>query len=134
MHTANIAAFAGVGFLAIGTILSLSDLGLARTSFELLIGPVLWIVGCALMVAWAIARIGLAVKRNSDISDESELGQAKEATKANRTTKPEAVASGSGKRAVAGKAVADILVPVAIWLMLMSLVAALVLLLGNAPA
>jgi hypothetical protein len=45
MHTANIAAFAGVGFLAIGTIFSVSDLSLSRTSFELMIGPVLWIVG-----------------------------------------------------------------------------------------
>lgn len=134
MHTANIAAFAGVGFLALGTILSVSDLGLAHTSFELLIGPVLWIIGCALMVAWAIARIGLAVKRKPDNSDESESGQAKEATVANRTTKPEAAASGSDRRAVAGKAVADFLVPVAIWLMFLSFVAALVLLLGNGPA
>lgn len=128
MHTTNIAALAGVGFLAMGTILSVSDLGLARTSFALLTGPVLWTVGCALMVAWAMGRVGLAVRRSSGISDQSESGQGKEGTE------PKAAASGSHKRAVAGQVVADFLVPLAIWLMLLSIVAVLVLLLGHGPA
>ena len=118
MHTANIAAFAGVGFLAIGTIFSVSDLSLSRTSFELMIGPVLWIVGCALMVAWAIGRVGLAVRRGSGISDQSESGQGKEETEPKRPIRSEAAASGSHKRTVAGQVVADFLVPLAIWLML----------------
>ena len=134
MHTANIAAFAGIGFLAIGTIFSLSDLSLSRTSFELMIGPALWIVGCALMVAWAIGRVGLAARRSSDILDQSESGQGKEETEPKRSTKSEAAATGSHKRAVAGQVVADFLVPLAIWLMLLSIVAVLVLLLGYGPA
>jgi len=134
MHTANIAAFAGVGFLAIGTIFSVSDLSLSRTSFELMIGPVLWILGCALMVAWAIGRVGLAVTRSSGISDQSESGQGKEGTEPKQPIRSEAAASGSHKRAVAGQVVADFLVPLAIWLMLLSIVAVLVLLLGYGPA
>ena len=61
MHTVNIAAFAGVGFLAIGAIFSVSDLALSRTSFELMAGPIFWIVGCALMVAWAVGRVALTM-------------------------------------------------------------------------
>jgi hypothetical protein len=70
MHTADTTAFTGIGFLTIGTIFSISDVALSRTSFELMAGPMLWIAGCALMVAWAIGRIGLAA-RGSDISDEA---------------------------------------------------------------
>jgi hypothetical protein len=81
MHTANIAAFAGVGFLAIGAIFSVSDVALSRTSFELMIGPVLWIVGCALMVAWAVGRIALSMGRDdqqksSRLREESRTGTA----------------------------------------------------------
>jgi hypothetical protein len=133
MHTANIAAFAGIGFLAIGTIFSVSDLSLSRTSFELMIGPVLWIVGCAFMVAWAVGRVSLPVKRSSGIFDQSKSGQEKEGTEPKRSIRSEAAASGSHKRAVAGQVVTDFLVPLAIWLMLLSIVAVLVLLLGYGP-
>jgi len=130
MHTANIAAFAGVGFLAIGTVFSVSGLSLSRTSFELMIGPVLWIVGCALMVAWAIGRVGLAVRRSSDFSDQSESGQGKKEAEPKLPAKSEAAASGSHQRAVEGRVVADFVVPFAIWLMLLSIVATIILLLG----
>jgi len=133
MHTVNVAAFARIGFLVLGEIFSVSDLTLSRTPFELMIGPVLWIVGCALMVAWAIGRVGLAVRRSSDVPDGSESGPATGETEPNLTTKSEAAASGSHRRAVAGKAIADFLVPIAIWVMLLSIMATIVLLLGYGP-
>jgi hypothetical protein len=128
MHTADTTAFAGIGFLAIGAIFSISDVALSRTSFELMIGPMLWIVGCALMVAWAIGRIGLAA-RGSDISDEaSALREETLPPKGRAKSGPSA--TDSHTKGVAGHFVADFLAPLTIWLMLLSFLAVIVLLLG----
>lgn len=54
MHTVNILAIVGVGFLAVGAMFCVTDLMLFDNSYVLLLGPILWIVGCALMVAWAV--------------------------------------------------------------------------------
>jgi hypothetical protein len=66
MHTVNLAAFSGVGFLVVGAMLSVSDLALFDTPYALLIGPISWIVGCALMVAWAVGRVAVAVGHGSE--------------------------------------------------------------------
>jgi hypothetical protein len=68
MRVVNVTGFAGVGFLAIGAMSSISDLAPFHTSYGLLAGPLFWTVGCALMVAWAIGRVGLAVRQSSHIS------------------------------------------------------------------
>ncbi len=70
MHTINLAALTGVGFLVIGAMLSVSDPALFDTPYALIMGPISWIVGCALMIAWAIGRVGLAVTHGSEISGE----------------------------------------------------------------
>ncbi len=70
MHTADVAAFAGLGFLAIGAMLSVSDLALFDTPYALIMGPISWIFGCALMVAWAAGRVGLAVDHQSETPDQ----------------------------------------------------------------
>ena len=126
MHTADTTAFAGIGFLAIGAIFSISDVVLSRTSFELMAGPMLWIVGCALMVAWAVGRIGLAA-RGPDISDEA---LREETSPPKGRAKSGAAATDSNTNAVAGHFVADFLGPLTIWLMLLSFLAVIVLLLG----
>lgn len=133
MQTINIAGFAGVGFLAIGTIFSVSDLALSRTSFELMIGPVLWIVGCAMMVAWAIGRVGVAVTHGSDISDEPP-SVLRETLPQTQPAKSGTAAADSHTKAAAGRVVADFLDPLVIWLILLSIIATIVLLLGSEPA
>lgn len=66
MHNVNVLAIIGVGFLAIGAIFCVMDLMLFDNSSVLLIGPLLWIVGCALMVAWAVGRVALSMDRDSE--------------------------------------------------------------------
>jgi hypothetical protein len=117
MHTADTTAFAGIGFLATGAIFSISDVALSRTSFELMAGPMLWIVGCALMVAWAIGRVGLAPTVEKEPS-----------VKLPAQPSSKAAAAGSGTKT--GKIAAEFLAPLAIWLMLLSFLAVIVLLLG----
>lgn len=134
MHTVNVAAFAGVGFLVIGAMLSVSDLALFDTPYALIIGPISWMVGCALMVAWAIGRVGLAVTRGSDISDEPRSALREEAPPDKRRATSEAVAADSHTRAAAGHFVADFLAPLTIWLIVLWFLAALVLLLGSEAA
>lgn len=61
MRSVNIPAYVGVGFLATGAVFSVKDLMLFDSSYVLLAGPMLWIVGSALMVAWAVGRVALAL-------------------------------------------------------------------------
>ncbi len=134
MHTVNIPAFAGVGFLAVGAMFSIADLALFDTAYALVIGPISWIVGCALMVAWAIGRVGLAVTRGSDVSNEPPSVLRQETAPPKRPAKSEAAAAGfSHTRAVVGQIVVDFIAPLAIWLMLLSFIGVIVLLLGAEP-
>jgi hypothetical protein len=133
MHIVNVTGFAGVGLLAIGAMSSVSDLAPFHTSYGLLAGPLFWIVGCALMVAWAIGRVGLALRHSSHISEESPSAL-REETMPHQPTKSEAAALGSRRGAVAGQVVADFLVPLAIWFIVLSFMATIVLLLGSGPA
>jgi hypothetical protein len=112
---------------------SISDLAPFHTSYGLLAGPLFWIVGCALMVAWTIGRVGLAVRHSSHISEESPSAPRKEETTPQRPTQSEAAASGSHRKALAGQVVADFLVPLAIWLIVLSFMTTIVLLLGSGP-
>jgi hypothetical protein len=91
MNTLNAAGFAGIGLLVMGAIFSRLDLTPSRTALELMIGPVLWIAGCALMIAWAIGRVDLALSARR----EAEKLPYKVARKADAAT------SGSNKTAMA---------------------------------
>ncbi len=66
MQTVNVAGLAGTGLLVNGAMLSVSDLSLFDTPYALIMGPISWIVGCALMVAWAVGRVALAVGHGSE--------------------------------------------------------------------
>ena len=134
MHNINLAAFAGIGFLAIGAIFLLPDPTLFRTSYGMMVAPIFWIVGCALMVAWAIGRVSLAVTRNSDISHEPPSTREEGTPPHKQATKSEANAADSRRRAAAGRVIADFVAPLAIWLLLLSIIATIVLLLGCGPA
>jgi hypothetical protein len=130
MHNINLAALAGIGFLAIGAIFLLPDPILFRASYGMMVGPIFWIVGCALMVAWAIWRVSLAVTRNSDISDEPPSARKEGTPLHKQPTESEADAAASHRSVAAGRVVADFLAPLAIWLLLLSMIATIVLLLG----
>jgi hypothetical protein len=91
MRIANATALAGIGCLAVGAMLSMSDLALFDTLYALIIGPILWIVGCAFMVAWAVGRAAPAVTRTSK---EKPLPH-------EQATPPETAAAGSDTKAVA---------------------------------
>jgi hypothetical protein len=88
MHTINIAAIMGIGFLMIGAMLSVSDIALSDTPYALMLGPIFWIVGCAFMVAWAVARVAVAVDHGSEAQKRQD-----------RTSR--AAAAGSDTKAVA---------------------------------
>ena len=120
MHTADTTALAGIGFLAIGAVFSRSDVALSRTSFELMVGPMLWIVGCALMVAWAIGRVSLAPSVEKEPS-------------VKLPTQGSSNVAGGSSDTKTGKIAAEFLAPLAIWLMLLSFLAVIVLLLGYGP-
>ncbi len=129
MHTVNAAGLAGVGFLAIGALLSVPDLGHFNTFYALIMGPILWIVGCALMVAWAIGRVGLAGTGGSKTYGERPAGREQsQSVKPQETS--QAAAAACHKNVVAGHCGTDFLVPLAIWLMLVSFIGTIVLLLG----
>jgi hypothetical protein len=130
MHNVNLAAFAGIGFLAIGAIFLLPDPTLFHTSYGMMAGPIFWIVGCALMVAWAIGRVALALTRNSDITHEPRSGPKEGAALARQPIKSEADPIRSHTRAAAGRVIADFVAPLAIWLLFLSIIATIVLLLG----
>ena len=130
MHNINLAAFAGIGFLAIGAIFLLPDPTLFHTSYGRMAGPIFWIVGCALMVAWAIERVALAVTRSSDITHEPRSAGKEGAPLARQPIKSEADPIGSHRRAAAGRVIADFVAPLAIWLLFLSIIATIVLLLG----
>ncbi len=99
MHTVNLAAFAGVGFLAIGAMLSVSDLALFDTPYASIMGPISWIVGCTLMIAWAIGRVGLAVTHGSEISGEPPSTLREETPPRTRPAAPQATATRFDTRA-----------------------------------
>jgi len=130
MHNVNLAAFAGIGFLAIGAIFLLPDPTLFHTSYGMMAAPIFWIVGCALMVAWAIGRVALALTRNSDITHEPRSGPKEGAALARQPIKSEADPIRSHTRAAAGRVIADFVAPLAIWLLFLSIIATIVLLLG----
>ena len=133
MHTTNVLAIVGVGFLAIGAIFSVSDLTLSCTSFELMAGPIFWIVGCALMVAWAIGRVGHATRHRADTSDAPPLTRKEEIPPHKPRATSEAAAAGCHRKAVTGRVVADFLAPLAMWLVVLWFLAAITLLLGGPP-
>ena len=130
MHNINLAAFAGIGFLAIGAISLLPDPTLFHTSYGMMAGPIFWIVGCALMVAWAIGHVALALTRNSDITHEPRSTRKEGAPLARQPIKSAADPIGSQRRAAAGRVIADFVAPLAIWLLFLSIMATIVLLLG----
>lgn len=134
MHNINLAAFAGIGFLAIGAIFLLPDPTLFHTSYGMMAGPIFWIVGCALMVAWAVGRVALAVTRNSDITAEPGSARKGGPPLPKQPKKSEADPMGSHRRAAAGRVIADFVAPLAIWLLLLSIIATIVLLLGYGSA
>jgi hypothetical protein len=130
MHNVNLAAFAGIGFLAIGAIFLLPDPTLFHTSYGMMAGPIFWIVGCALMVAWAIGRVALALTRNSDITHGPRSAPKEGAALARQPIKSEADPIRSHTRAAAGRVIADFVAPLAIWFLFLSIIATIVLLLG----
>lgn len=132
MHNFNLAAFAGIGFLAIGAIFLL-DPTVFHRSYGMMVGPIFWIVGCALMVAWAVERVALAVTCNSDITDEPRSARQGGIPLPKQPTKSEDP-MGSHTRAAAGRVIADFIAPLAIWLLLLWIIATIVLLLGWGPA
>ncbi len=66
MHTVNVLPIIGVGFLAIGAMFCVTDLMLFDNSYVPLMGPISWIVGCAVMIAWALERLAIVVNRDSE--------------------------------------------------------------------
>lgn len=66
MHTVNVLPIIGVGFLAIGAMLCVTDLMMFDNSYVPLMGPILWIVGCTVMIAWALERLAIVVNRGSE--------------------------------------------------------------------
>lgn len=95
MHTVNLAAFIGVGFLAIGAMFCVTDLMLFDNSYVLLMGPILWIVGCALMVAWAVGRVALSMDHDWETHQQTSPRLRQESGVA------DTAAAGSGRGAVA---------------------------------
>ena len=94
MHTVNVLPIIGVGFLAIGAMFCVTDLMLFENSYVLLMGPILWIVGCALMVAWAGGRVALSMDRDWETHPQKPPRLREESRAAT-------AAAGSGRGAVA---------------------------------
>jgi len=100
MHLADVTAFAGVGFLAIGAMFSTIDITPFDT-YGSMGGPILWIVGCALMVAWAIGRVDLALNHSLDTSTQGPLASRHETSaRLHKEPRSEAAAASSDTRAV----------------------------------